>query len=132
MAAVAKAATEIGSYAVIRGGEIPAGISIDQHHVIPWLDSPEQAQGSVAAAAMVMVPDGEDVAAVQAAIKRENPEQIVAIRLPATPQSAARIVALVRGGAEVLHLVFDAHGREQVPDAEGETPSPPAPLPQWV
>ena len=113
VAAVAKAAAEIGSYAVIHAGEIPAEISIDEHHVIPWLDGLEQAQGAVTAAAMVMVPDGEDVAAVQAAVKRGNPEQVVAIRLPATPQSAARIMALVRDGAEVLHLVFDAHGREQ-------------------
>jgi ferredoxin len=128
VAAVAKAAAEIGSYSVIHASEIPAGISIDQHHVVPWLDSAEQAQGGVAAAAMAMISDGDDVATVQAAIKRENPEQIVAIRVPATPRSAARIVELVRGGAEVLHLVFDAHGREQIPGAEN--PSPPAPLPQ--
>jgi ferredoxin len=130
VAAVAKAAAEIGSYSVIRSGEIPAGISIDQHNVIPWLHGGEQPQGGVDAAAMVMIDDSDDVAALQAAIKRENPEQIVAIRVPAAPGCAARIVELVRGGAEVLHLVFDAHGREQVPNADGESPSPPAPLPQ--
>jgi hypothetical protein len=128
VAAVAKAAAEIGSYAVIPAGEIPAGISIEQHHVIPWLSGacglPPAGCG---AAAMVMIDDCGDVAAVQAAIKRENSEQIVAIRVPAVPGVATRIVELVRGGAEVLHLVFDAHGREQT---AAETPSPPAPLPQ--
>ena len=113
VAAVARAAAEIGSYAVIRAGEIPAGISIDQHNVIPWFDSGERPQGGMDAAAMVMVDDSDEVAAVQAAIKRENPEQIVAIRVPAGTGCAARIVELVRGGAEVLHLAFDAHGREQ-------------------
>jgi len=66
----------------------------------------------VAAAPMVMLPDGEDVMAAQAAIKAGNPGQVVAIRMAASPGSARRSVELVRQGAEVVHLVFDAHGRE--------------------
>jgi len=63
----------------------------------------------------VMLPDGEDVMAAQAAIKAGNPGQVVAIRMAASPGSARRSVELVRQGAEVIHLVFDAHGREAAP-----------------
>ena len=39
----------------------------------------------------------------------------MAIRVPASPDAAKRVVELARDGAEVLHLVFDAHGREDAP-----------------
>jgi hypothetical protein len=58
-------------------------------------------------------------------LKGENPEQIVAIRLPAMPHSAGRIVELVGQGAEVVHLVFDAHGRESVESASNGNHAPP-------
>jgi glutamate synthase domain-containing protein 2 len=61
---------------------------------------------------MVLVPDRTDIGAVVAALKERNPEQIVAIRLTASPDTAARAVELAGKGAEVLHLVFDSHGRE--------------------
>ena len=63
-------------------------------------------------APLVMVPDRADVMTVQAALKARNPSQIVAVRLPATPAAAQRVLELARQGAEVVHLVFDAHGRE--------------------
>ena len=65
-----------------------------------------------ARAPLVMVPDHADVMAVQAALKAQNPRQIVAVRLPATPAAAQRVLELAWQGAEVVHLVFDAHGRE--------------------
>jgi hypothetical protein len=37
----------------------------------------------------------------------------------ATPHSAGRILELVGQGAEVIHLVFDAHGRERVEAVPG-------------
>jgi hypothetical protein len=46
-------------------------------------------------------------------LKRNHPEQIVAIRVPASPSVAQRAVELSAGGAEVIHLVFDRHGREK-------------------
>ena len=49
---------------------------------------------------------------LQTALKARNPNQVVAIRLPASPAVAPRVLELTRQGAEVLHLVFDAHGRE--------------------
>jgi hypothetical protein len=60
-----------------------------------------------------MIPDGPEVVANQAALKRNHVAQIVALRLSAHPGVAERAVELVREGADVLHLVFDSHGREQ-------------------
>jgi hypothetical protein len=61
---------------------------------------------------MIMVPDGDDIAGVTAALKQESPARIVAIRLRARQGVAGRIVELARLGAEVINLVFDKHGWE--------------------
>jgi hypothetical protein len=65
---------------------------------------------------MVMIHDRPDIDAVSAALREKNPEKIVAIRLAASPEAAARVVELTRDGAEVLHLEFDHHGRERAPE----------------
>jgi len=64
---------------------------------------------------LMMIPDGPDVMAVQAALKRDHPARIVAIRIPAVPAVAGRVADLARDGADVIHLAFDSHGREQGP-----------------
>ena len=73
-------------------------------------------------ARLLMVPDDEDVMADQAALKAQNPGRIVAIRLRATPAAAQRVLELARQGAEVVHLVFDSHGRETAPVCPGGHP----------
>ncbi len=83
-------------------------------HVIPLLDTPRAvAAWSGRSAPLVMIQDGPDVMAVQAALKQERATQIVAIRVAANPAVAQRVVELTRDGADVIHLVFDSHGREQ-------------------
>jgi hypothetical protein len=59
-----------------------------------------------------MVPDQPDIGAILTALKKRNGEQIVAIRLTASTDTAKRAVELARNGAEVLHLLFDPRGRE--------------------
>ncbi|MGO8752707.1 MAG: glutamate synthase-related protein [Thermoguttaceae bacterium] len=109
VAAILRAAAELGTLAVVRPEGIPAGLALEQEHIIPLL---ETGAGPDLPAVMAMIPDGDQVAEIQAALKAENPEQVVAIRMHASPHAAQRIVELARGGAEVLHLVFDSHGRE--------------------
>jgi ferredoxin len=114
--AIAEAAAQLGTLAVLRPEHLAALPALPPDHVIPLLDNPSAAdQSRLAAAPMVMLPDGDEVMAGQAAIKAENPGQVVAIRMAASPGSARRCVELVRQGAEVIHLVFDAHGREAAP-----------------
>jgi ferredoxin len=113
VSSVAEAAAKIGLFSVIRARDVPPGLAADRHRIVPWLEDPgERSGGAYSAAAMVMVPDGENVIDVQEALKKENADRIVAIRLSATPRARQRVLELARDGAEVVHLVFDPHGRE--------------------
>jgi ferredoxin len=111
--AVSKAAARLGLMSVVRGREIPAGLSVEKDSLVPLLDAPEElADRTLSGAGMVLIPDQAGVGAVRAALKERNANQVVAIRVEATPEAAKRVVELTRDGAEVIHLVFDAHGRE--------------------
>ena len=109
--AVAKAAEKIGTLFVVGDNNsellgIPGAIP---------LSSPEKADNTTAP--IVMVADSANILDVQKRIKDKNPARLVSIRIEATPNSAARICELTRGhadvgGAELVHLVFDSHGRE--------------------
>jgi len=109
---IAKAAARMGLYSVIRNEEIPAGMAVDQNNIVPYLNG-DRRGGSILSAAMVMIPDGEDVHRVRSRLKEENADRLVAIRLPADPKCVRRVLELTDAGAEVLHLVFDSHGRER-------------------
>jgi hypothetical protein len=99
-------------------------LSAAQDHIVPLLDDGGQCppygpeanrNDTFLAAPMVMVPDGPDVASVQAARKAANGDQIVVVRLLASPEVATRARDLARNGTEVIHLVFDQHGKERAP-----------------
>ncbi len=110
---IARAAAETGLFCVVGEDTAAAKLDVRQGHLVPLVKGADGwARGDVSSAAMVMVPDREDVAAVRAALKEKNADQIVAIRLAATPEAAGRVRRLVREGTEVIHLVFDKHGRE--------------------
>jgi ferredoxin len=110
--AVAEAAAHIGTMAIVRQRDL-AWIEVSKgEHVIPLLETPQAAMPPNLSSPLVMLPDGPDVLAGQAALKNKSPAPIVAVRLEASPASAQRVVQLARSGAEVIHLVFDSHGRE--------------------
>jgi len=67
----------------------------------------------LAQARMVIVPDNDEILDDMAMLKKENAQRVVAIRVPATPDSAKRVLWLSTHGAEVINLVFDRHGRER-------------------
>jgi len=106
---VAKAASEIGTMAVLRDKEIGKGNFCG--HIIPLVSDPEQAE-RFSSAPMVMLQDREDILSICRGLKEKNPDRILAIRLHATPQVKERTLELTRGGAEVIHLRFDIHGNE--------------------
>jgi len=110
--AIAKAAAALGTLFVANGHAVPPGISFDQGSGVPLYESEDIGQVHTAAP-MVMAPYGDNVLALQARLKAERPNRLVAIRLEATPDAAQQICQLTRDGAEVVHLVFDAHGRER-------------------
>jgi hypothetical protein len=81
--------------------------------VIPLVDDLAAAsRNGIREAPLVMVRDSADVFAVQAKLKSQNPDRLVMIRLEASPAAKDRVIELTHNGAEVIHLVFDRHGRE--------------------
>jgi ferredoxin len=119
-AAVAAGAAEIGTLAIVHDHEI-GDEAATASHIVPLLaGNAETTVGRRFAAPLVMVKDQAGVAALQASLKQKRPEQIVAIRVQATPTVAERVVELVDAGAEMIHLVFDSHG------LESPHPRPPA------
>ncbi|MBN1866707.1 hypothetical protein JW916_05400 [Candidatus Sumerlaeota bacterium] len=96
------------------GAEEPHGPAIARDVLVPFLADPKtDVEALCPGASIVMVADGEGVGAVRDSLKKANPDRLVAIRMSASPRSAQRALELTRQGAEVIHLVFDAHGREE-------------------
>jgi hypothetical protein len=99
---------------VIRDADGAEKMAGETGRVVPLVeDAAAAAKGPLGTAPMVMVADSPDVLAVQAALKQQNADRIVAIRVEATPEATARVLQLARDGAEAVHLVLDAHGREK-------------------
>ena len=110
---VVQAAAELGTLAVVHHEDGAGRLASEHGHVVPIVRRAEEAaKEPFRAAPMIITPDGADIMAVQALLKKQNAQRVVAIRVEASPASAQRIVQLARDGAEVLHLVFDKHGRE--------------------
>jgi ferredoxin len=113
ISSLVKAAEELGLYCVLPADH-PAASAADSGTVVPLLPSTGVApKGAATNAQMVIVPDSDAILDVIAALKRENPKRIVAVRLTAKPGVAERVVWLTRKGGEVVNLVFDKHGREE-------------------
>ena len=114
MDAIGRAAAQLGLFSVIRSDRIPPELDVSRDRIVPWLGTRDPVSDAAhAAAAMVMLSDGPDAAAARAALKDRNKDQVVAIRLAASPDAARRAVQLAREGVEVIHLVADSSGREE-------------------
>jgi ferredoxin len=121
--AIAKAAAKLGTLAVIDDMEDASQLLAEQGRIIPWVDSVEAAGRSVFRdAPLVMFKDSDDALAIQSQLKKQNADRLAAIRVEASPACKGRILQLARGGAEVIHLVFDKHGREAASPSNGSLP----------
>lgn len=110
VAVVTAAAAQLGTLAVVRERDLQPDSNLNRANVLPLLDAVDS--DNSLNSPLVMIQDSSDVMAAQATVKSERANAIVAIRVQASPTAAAHIVDLARGGAEIIHLVFDAHGRE--------------------
>jgi ferredoxin len=116
--AMVSAAAEMGLFAVVGAGNGGNGSTACGRHVVPLIDgNPPGADGQHDRAAMVLVADAPDIESKRDDFKKERPERVVAIRVPASPAAARRVLQLAQRGVEVINLVFDAHGRETAPAA---------------
>ncbi|MGD0519399.1 MAG: glutamate synthase-related protein [Thermoguttaceae bacterium] len=113
---VIRAASAIETMAVVRDCDGAAALAAEHKNIIPLVsDAKTAADDPLRTAPMVMVSDSDEIMAIQDALKRQNAERIVAIRMKAAPDSAERAIQLALDGAEVIYIVFDKHGRENAP-----------------
>ncbi len=110
---IARAAAKIGTLFVAdcsNGASDAPDVSTEGGYAIP-VYRPEDIGRVRITAPLVIVPCTEQSLALQARIKEESPNTIVAIRVDATPKAAGQICQMTRDGIEAVELVFDAHGR---------------------
>ncbi|NCO42079.1 MAG: hypothetical protein GW911_03730 [Armatimonadetes bacterium] len=116
-AATQEAAKALGLLAIVPVEDTPEGVDPKHERALPWATGADAAANeALTGAPIAMVSDCDDVMAVCASLKEKNPAQIVVIRVPANPAATERVLQLARDGAEVVHLVFDSHGREEAPE----------------
>ena len=108
----AQAAARMGLLTVVRADALPPGLDVSGDRLVP-LVADGSVPDSLAHCPLVMTPDSAQIERTRSMLKAENPDRIVAVRVPATPTSKDRIRQLVDMGVEMVHLVFDMHGREQ-------------------
>jgi ferredoxin len=115
VSSVATAASELGLFALVTDEQL-ADPSLGKHtSLIPVMTPAAALPAAAGNAAMVVVPDGNKVLDIAAAVKKENPRRIVAVRLPADGNAAQRSLVLAQQGIELINLVFDKHGKESAP-----------------
>ena len=113
LAAVVEAAAEIGILSLVHAHDLSSNLA--KGTVVPLVEGEDVQSPTARQAAMEVVAESQQQQHLYRTLKANNPQQIVALRVATTPGLADRIQRLVREGAEVIQLVFDAHGREQVP-----------------
>ena len=110
---VVKAAAQIGLLAVVTGNRAKNAPYAIRGNVVPALQGTETlGNRAVERASLVMIEDCANIASIRTSMKRRNPDQIVAVRVPAAPGLAKRVLELAGLGIEVIMLAFNAHGRE--------------------
>jgi len=113
--AVALAAREANTFMILRAEEIRDELFSLISHLIPLLPpgSLGRFQPLISQARMVQLPFEEGIMKRVREVKEINPQTVVSIRLPLTPQAEVQVEELEVSGAEVLHLLADEKGREQ-------------------
>jgi hypothetical protein len=112
VSAINTAAGELGLFSINPAGEHAPHSAEKQNTIVPLLDDSGKLPGGIAAAPMIIVQDFEKIFDTVSGLKKENAKRIVAVRLPAGGEAAARVVSLARQGIEVVNIVFDRHGME--------------------
>lgn len=111
---VARAATELGTYAIL---DVPQATRLHAQKVIPRLVPNGQPPWElIKRSAAVEVEDGPGALELLSRIVQEHPEAVVILRTPLSFERREEYADLIRRGVDVLHLYADVHGREIGPE----------------
>ena len=113
---LAEVARSLGLFCVVRGHEVASLPDDVVKSVVPMLGE-DCNSGDFINAPMVIIMDSPAVMSRVAALKKEDADRIVAVRIEASPNVAARVVELVEAGVEVVNLFHNRHGREFTEDS---------------
>lgn len=110
-----KAAKMLGTFLTVRASDLEQDMIPDLPNIMLHLD--RQLAGIdrrlIETLRIIEIPYSKEALSIQQAIKETNPSVVTVIRLPLEPGSSARILELIRDGAEVVHLCADEHGLEK-------------------
>jgi hypothetical protein len=108
------AAASLKTLAVLPARKLGAVPPSHQRYVVPLFSAAEALAhgGSLGSVSMAEIADDPSALSAVAALRRQNPELLVAIRLPLGPGTAERVLELHAAGVSIIHLYADAHGRE--------------------
>jgi hypothetical protein len=112
------AAKELKTLAVVTAGDAVQALPKQLPFVMPLFGKGdiENSRDIIETVRMAQVPDGPDAAGLAADLRAINPKLIVAVRMKLGPESADRVMELIRAGIKVFQLRADSHGRERLPD----------------
>jgi ferredoxin len=115
LAAMARAAKEVNTLMILPAGLIAGDLSSWVRHLVPLLPpgNLDRFLPLIRQCRMVQISPDEKTQERLGEIKRTNPGVIVSLRVPLSPRAEEEVEALVRMGAEVIHLLADGQGREQ-------------------
>jgi len=110
-----KAAKMLGTFLTVRASDLEQDMIPDLPNIMLHLD--RQLEGIdrslIETLRIIETPYSKEALSIQQAIKEINPSVVTVIRLPLDPGSSARILELIKDGAEVVHLCADEHGLEK-------------------
>jgi hypothetical protein len=110
-----KAAKMLGTFLAVRASDFEQDMIPDLPNIMLHLDRQLEDIDSklIETLRIIEIPYNKDTLSIQHAIKEINPSVVTVIRLPLDPGSSARILELIKDGAEVVHLCADEHGLEK-------------------
>ena len=109
-----KAAAALKTLAVIKAGHLPAVPAEERCHTLPVFEGQEgpECLEALAQCRLVEVADGPECLALVEQLRKVKKDLLVGVRLPLTPEAAARVLELHEAGVPVVHLCADFRGRE--------------------
>jgi ferredoxin len=111
--AILRAASALNTVAIINASEWDRRYDPYLDHAMLYLDKESETITPLSAIRLVELPDSPEVLHRQARLKEKNQDLVVSVRLPMTEHAVGRAQELAIGGAEIIHLVADAHGLDR-------------------
>jgi hypothetical protein len=112
----ARAAKELKTLAVMTADEASSLASDLLAFVVPVVgaDDVDRRRDVLSGVRMAQLADGPTTIGLAAGLQTTYPQLVLSVRLPLSPATADRVIALCRQGIKVFQVCADRHGRERL------------------